>query len=74
MLFCPDCGSTDLTLRAAESSPAVQWFNCPNGHRFFHKTGWGKSAEFAAMLIACTAIARLFLDHPLDDFFDFGSG
>jgi len=74
MLTCPECGSSELRLRDGESSPAVQWFSCPSGHRFSHRTLGGKAAEFSGLIIAAAVVTRLFLDHHgffdgVDDFF-----
>lgn len=63
MLRCPECGSSELKFREAESSPAVKLFHCDNGHRFSHKTWVGKTGEFSGLVIATTVVARLFLDH-----------
>jgi hypothetical protein len=72
MLHCPDCGSSEITLREAESSPSLKWFDCINGHKFFHKTGWGKAGEFTSFVIAGSVLARLLIDHhgDLGDLFD----
>jgi hypothetical protein len=67
-MTCPECGDTKLSLREAESSPAIKWFTCGNGHRFFHKTAIGKAAELSGITIAAVVVTRLLLDHG--DFLD----
>jgi hypothetical protein len=62
MLHCPECGSTKNKLREAESSPSLKWFTCENGHKFLHKTGWGKAGEFMPFVIAGSILARLIID------------
>lgn len=67
---CPDCGSLDLALREAECSAMIKWFTCENGHKFSHKTGLGKSAEFSGCVIAIAVVTRLILDHGGGDVLD----
>jgi hypothetical protein len=65
---CPDCGSSQLTLREAESTWNSQWYQCPNGHKFCHKTLGAKLTERAPLVIAACAVARILgVDIDLSD-------
>ncbi len=75
MLRCPECGSSELKLREADSTPTIKWFNCENSHKFSRKTGWGQAAEFSGLVIAATVVTRLLLDHHgILDIIDDASG
>jgi uncharacterized protein (DUF983 family) len=62
MLTCPECGSSALTLRQAESSPAIRWYKCNGcGYKFPHKSSAGKAAEFAPLVLATAIVGEVLL-------------